>query len=238
MGKRGYPGPPPEDRQCHAINSDDHPDPTKAGKRCIHWTVRGTDYCVHHNIPDHKRCHGHYSKNHPTHPGGRCRQKAMVGQTVCYHHGGAAPQNKAAAARRIAEAKLEARVHKALARLDVAPVDNPLEALAELAGQVVAFKNALADRVNALEEIRYESKAGGEQLRAEIALYERALDRCNTVLGTIARLDIDGRLVRIEEEKARILMDAVHAGLASIGVVGEQAEQVKTVMARKLRAAK
>ncbi|MFJ6215014.1 hypothetical protein ACIQGZ_17010 [Streptomyces sp. NPDC092296] len=192
---------------------------------------------MHHNIPDERRCTAHYSPNHPTHPGERCRQNAMVGLRVCYSHGGANPKAKAAGRRRVAEAKMEAAVARALARLNVAPVDNPLEALAELAGQVVAFKDALADRVNALTEIRYEDAKGAEQLRSEVALFERALDRCNTVLGTIARLDIDGRLARIEEEKVRVLMEAVQVGLASIGVVGEQAEQVKQVMARKLRRA-
>ncbi|MGA5820824.1 hypothetical protein ACPC54_23525 [Kitasatospora sp. NPDC094028] len=124
-----------------------------------------------------------------------------------------------------------------LAELNVEPVDDPLTALAQLAGQVVTWQKAIATIVNRLgDQVRYEGLAGGEQLRAEVALYERAMDRANTVLATIARLDIDGRLARIEETKAQLLMDAVQAGLAAIGVTAEQAATVRQVMARKLRA--
>lgn len=157
------------------------------------------------------------------HPGiGRCRL-----------HGGNTGGQK------IKAAKIQAdqEVRKVLAELDVAPVDDPLTALAQLAGQVVTWQKATAVLVNRLgDQVRYEGVAGGEQLRAEVALYERAMDRANAVLSTIARLDIDGRLARIEETKAQLLMDAVQAGLAAIGVTGEQAATVKQVMARKLRA--
>jgi hypothetical protein len=67
-------------------------------------------------------------------------------------------------------------------------------------------------------------------------MYERAMDRAGKILADIARLDIDARLARIEEEKARILMEAVQAGLAAIGVTNDQAAKVKQVMARHLRA--
>jgi hypothetical protein len=159
------------------------------------------------------------------HPGtGRCRL-----------HGGNTPGQRVKAVREIAEREVRA----VLAELDVQPVEDPLTALAELAGQAVAWQKAIADIVNRLGgDVRYEGRAGAEQLRAEVGLYERAMDRTNTVLSTIARLDIDGRLARIEEAKAQVLMDAVQAGLAAIGVTGEQAATVKQVMARKLRAVK
>ncbi|MEV8324522.1 hypothetical protein [Kitasatospora sp. NPDC056731] len=151
----------------------------------------------------------------------------------CKLHGGRTPGQNIKAAHQIAEREVRA----VLAELDVQPVDDPLTALAQLAGQVVAWQQAIAEIVNRLgEDVRYEGRAGAEQLRAEVGLYERAMDRTNTVLSTIARLDIDGRLARIEEAKAEFLMNAVQAGLAAIGVTGEQATTVKQVMARKLRA--
>jgi hypothetical protein len=150
----------------------------------------------------------------------------------CKLHGGNTGKQRTGAAR----IKAEQEVRDVLAELDVAPVDDPLTALSQLAGQVVAWQTATATLVNRLDDqVRYEGATGAEQLRAEVGLYERAMDRANTVLSTIARLDIDGRLVRIEEAKAQLLMEAVQAGLASIGVTGEQAAKVKRVMARKLR---
>lgn len=183
-------------------------------------------------FPDGKpRC---WSRSKKT--GAQCGRPAATGQHVCRFHGGNAPQALKAAGRRVAEAELTASVTRQLARLDVAPVDNPLTALAELAGQVVAFKDALADRVNQLSEIRYQAGAG-EQIRAEIVLYERALDRCNNVLSSMGRLNIDDRLARVNERQVETLIGAVDALLAYLGVSGDKAVEAKRFLARKLRAA-
>jgi hypothetical protein len=186
--------------------------------------------------PDERRCTGTYSKNHETHPGERCRQWAIKGANVCYHHGGAAPQVRRKAAARVAQAKLEESVAKTLARLEVAPVENPLTELSKVAGQIVAWKDVLAERVNALERIRYQDDKGGEQLRAEVALWERALDRCASVLATIARLNIDERLAAITERQAAVVVAAVEAALAHAGITGEAAVEAKKAAARRLRA--
>lgn len=155
---------------------------------------------------------------------------------------------KAAAARRVAEAQ----VLRGLARLDVAPIDDPLTELSKLAGQVVAWKDALGEQVNRLStgtcsgcggedpelaELRYAaSGAGTEQLRAEVALFERALDRCAQVLGLIAKLGIDDRMARISERQADAVVRAVEAALAHAGVTGQPAAEARQVAARSLRA--
>src|SRR5690349_5780100 len=70
--------------------------------------------------------------------GQRCRKAPMKGQSVCLAHGGGAPQNKHAAARRQVEAQ-------ALSTFGggTAPVRDPLEALAQLAGEILAVKDFL-----------------------------------------------------------------------------------------------
>ena len=64
-------------------------------------------------------------------PGGPCRNYPIYGSTVCRAHGGGAPQVKAAADRRLAMNEALAE----LARRGITPVDNPLAALAEVAGE-------------------------------------------------------------------------------------------------------
>jgi hypothetical protein len=230
--------PRPDDHQCagtYGAKYNKRPD--MVGKPCECWIAPDKDFCTAHRpLADEDRCTGHLSKNHKTDPGGRCPCRAMKGQRVCGLHGGHTPAAKVAAKKRIDEAQLEARLTRTLARLQVTPVENPLTALSQLAGQVVAWQDALADRVNALSEIRYEDAKGGEQLRAEVALYERAMDRCNTVLGTIGRLNIDERLVAINERQARVVIDVIQAVLDFLGVTGEQATEAKKLAARKLRA--
>jgi len=124
-----------------------------------------------------------------------------------------------------------------LAELDVAPVEDPLTALMNLAGQVLAWQEATAGLVNDLEtRIRYEGAAGAEQLRAEVGLYERAMDRAEKVLSSIARLNIEERLATISEAQADRVLAAIDAVLAYLGVTGQQAADARQVAARKLRA--
>lgn len=175
------------------------------------------------------RCH---AKSKST--GQQCRHSAIEGGSVCRTHGGRAPQVRAKAAERLVEAEVRA----ALAQLDVNPVDDPLTELSRLAGQVVAFKDKMAELVNQLEDrIRYEDVKGAEQLRSEVAVWERALDRCNTVLGTMARLKIDERLAAISEKQAAIVIAAIDAALDAVDVPGDRRPTARKAAARHLRVA-
>ncbi len=175
-----------------------------------------------------RRCKGRKSNGEP------CGNWPLRGALVCRKHGGAAPQVRAAAAVRLAEQEIRA----GLARLDVESVGDPFTELSKLAGQVVAFKDALAAKVNELTSIRYEANgAGTEQLRAEVALFERALDRCAAVLGLIAKLNIDDRMARISERQAAAVVRALDAGLSHAGVTGSLAAAARAVAARELRSA-
>jgi hypothetical protein len=225
---------PPPDRQCTFIRTYRSGDPIG---RCTNWTTLGRDVCYRHTgegligpPPDDRRCTGNAKKT-----GGRCVQWALKGQHVCGKHGGKTPAALKAAARRIAEVKLNEQANRLLVQVGAEPVDNPLTALAQLVGEVLAFKNALGAKVNELDEIRYQLGAG-EQLRAEVALYERAIDRAGTLLANIARLNIDERLAAITEKQAEAVLRAIDAALIAAGVTGDSAVAAKQVAARHLRA--
>lgn len=176
-----------------------------------------------------EKCTGHSKQT-----GLPCGQYAIRGATVCYYHGGKAKQVRAKAAERLVEAEMR----DALARLNVAPIDDPLTEMSRLAGQVVAFKDQCAAMVNRLEgDIRYEDVKGSEQLRSEVAVWERAMDRCNTVLGTMARLKIDERLAAISEKQAAIVIAAIDAALDAVDVPRDRRPTARKAAARHLRVA-
>ncbi len=150
------------------------------------------------------KCAGRSSRT-----GEPCQAYPVRGAKVCVAHGGRAPQVKAKARER--EAEQQARAE--LARLDLPPVEDPLSELARVCGQVLGWKDMLAKRVNDLDSLRYENEAGGEQLRAEVALWERALDRCERFLTAMARLNIDERLAKISEERAELIISVLSAAL-------------------------
>ncbi|MER7927035.1 HGGxSTG domain-containing protein [Streptomyces sp. NPDC096057] len=171
------------------------------------------------------RCTARRSNGEP------CGNRPMRGQTVCRKHGGASPQAKSAAERR----QLEAGARALLADLDVDPVGDPLAALLRLGGQAIAWQEAAAKLVNELADIRYRAANGTEQLRAEVALFERATDRACQVLATIAKLRIDERLTAVSERQAEAVIGAVEAALAAVGVTGERAVDARRAAARHLR---
>lgn len=180
----------------------------------------------------------------PSHCGGKKRQGEgtctrpagwgtdHVGIGYCKLHGGSTGTHATQAVRRRAEEDARA----VLAELDIREVSDPLAALLKLAGQVLAWQEATATLVNGLEDgVRYEGATGAEQLRAEVALYERAMDRALTVLAAIARLNIEERLARVTERQADAVIDAIDAALAAAGVVGQDAARAKQAAARHLR---
>lgn len=150
----------------------------------------------------------------------------------CRSHGGAAPQVKAA----IAREKAEEGVRKTAAMImrEATPVGDPLAALQQLAGEMTAWKDALGEQVDILK-LGYSSEMGTEQIRAAVQLYEKALDRLGTTLANIGRLNIDARLIAIEEGKKEMILRAIQAALTAAGVTGEAQTAAIGVAGRELR---
>lgn len=153
-----------------------------------------------------------------------------VGVGRCKLHGGSTPrQSRGAQAQAV-----ENEARKTLGRLQAVPVSDPLTELSKLAGEVLAWKELIAEQVATLTSVGYEGMTG-EQVRGGVQVFERALDRCSSVLGLIAKLNIDERLARIEEAKADAIVKAFEAGLAEAGVSGEALVRAKTAVSRHLR---
>jgi hypothetical protein len=175
------------------------------------------------------KCVGHKAD------GSLCGNWPIRGALVCGAHGGRAPQVRAKAAQRVTEEAAS----KTLAAIlgPVGPVTDPLTELAMLAGEAKQWKVLLADRVATLVDTGYRG-ATGEQVRADVALFERAMDRLGTLLVAIAKLNIDERLAKIEEQRADLIADLIRAVLADdeLGLTEEQAIAAPSVVVRHLRA--
>jgi hypothetical protein len=102
---------------------------------------------------------------------------------------------------------------------------------------VKQWKEAMAERVADLleaEKLRYGTD-GGEAVRGEIILYERAMDRLANTLAMIAKLNIDERLVRIHEAQRDMVLAAIEAALTKAGINGPAAVEARSEAARHLR---
>ena len=164
-----------------------------------------------------------------------CKNHPMRGSKVCRMHGGGTPQARAKAAAR----RVEAEARRAFGRLAdfSTPIGDPLTELSRLAGDVVAWKNFLAGRIENLETLRFEDLKGSEQIRGEIQLFRQALLDCNTILSTMGRLNIDQRLAAVTEQQADLLNTALTAALADMGLTHDQQREARSRVAAHLRVA-
>jgi DNA gyrase/topoisomerase IV subunit A len=169
---------------------------------------------------------------HKTDTGAPCKAWAMVGSKVCVAHGGAAPQVRAKAAQNIAEA--EAR--RALEGLeDYEAITDPIERLQLLAGRAERFMEIVGTRVEELTSMRYRTES--EQLRAEVAVYERAIASTGKLLVDLARLNLDERAVKLQEAQVAILAGALAEALAEAGLAPEQRQAITVRVAELVTAA-
>jgi len=127
-----------------------------------------------------------------------CGNNAIPGGTVCRVHGGEAPAVKDAAARRLLQAKL----NNQLATMGWEPVTDPVAAYADLAGEVLAFRDLARAKLNELEgNWSYLDVRMVEDARALVGVYERALDRCDKILASTLKLGLDAESLRQGRER-------------------------------------
>ena len=163
--------------------------------------------------------------------GHTCTNSPMHGSARCYMHGGASPQARLAAKRRLAQAAATKAIH----RNGIAPVGDPIEGLRSLAAEAVQLKDYWAERLAALEEIRYTGQMGQEQLRSEAALFERSLDRAQKFLHDLAKLNLDERSVRLDEVRVAIFAGVVARALEKSDLPDEMVVTVRASIANELR---
>ena len=120
---------------------------------------------------------------------------------------------------------------------NLVPVDDPVRQLQFLAAEVIEFKRILGDKVEQLGAWTTGSDLERDEVRAILAAYERALDRTNTVLAGMLRLDIEDRITRLTEIQAQLMIGIFETVLASkeVGLSKDQVLSIKAIVAQEAR---
>lgn len=145
-----------------------------------------------HAVTAPKRCKAHNRQGQP------CGQYAVPGATVCHYHGGSVPAVKRAAERRLALAAAEQEVAARVATSGPLTLRDVYAELARTGAMVVAWRDLLAGKVAELERLHGPDHNGDERVKADVQLFERAMDRAARVLELIARLDLDARVAALD----------------------------------------
>lgn len=168
--------------------------------------------------------------------GKRCTRIVAAGEKVCFKHGGHVTATQAKARERRAEYAAKGQLMKDAEKRGINRMEDAVEELELIASEAIAFKNICRLRLEAIgDEWRYSSRAG-EQLRAEVAVYERAIDRCDKVLTNYVRLGIAEKRVKIAEAQAMILVGVIQNILGRLDLTRDQKRIAATVVPEELRA--
>lgn len=149
----------------------------------------------------------------------RCKRRPAPGQSVCVMHGARSPQAVAAAEQRQVEAAADALVAELWPGLvDMAPIKDPVDLLARTAGAIEHMAEVMGSRVNEL----HGKVAGGKdltQLRAEVVLLDRLLDKLLKAGDGMARLGIAERHVELEQQRVVMVTAAFRAAVGVLQLV-------------------
>ena len=189
--------------------------------------------------------------------GGPCRRWPSAGAPVCRQCGGGAPQVKAAAARRVAEAKAAALAQTLGTPVDTDPQEAILSAIRWSAGHVEFYRaqvQALAP--DSLVWGRTKTSVGrGPQgpvdvtdeaasVNAWLDLYDKERDRLAKLCIEAIKIGLDERRVRLAEQQATMLSAALRdmvaearlrldlneaEGAALMDLVGEMLQRLERI---------
>lgn len=181
--------------------------------------------------------------------GQRCTKWPMKGQLVCRNHGGASPQAKAAAERRVEIAKAATAVATFGLPREIDPRDALLEEVYRSAGAV----DWLRQQVQALEadaviwgKAEEVEKQAGEfpgvdtthkaAVHVWVELYARERKHLVDVAKVAIAAGIEERKVRLAEQQGALLAGVIKNILGDLDLTIEQQARVGEVVPRHLRA--
>lgn len=152
-----------------------------------------------------------------------CRRAPIMGASVCWTHGGATAQVREKARVRL----LEAKVAGELVKRGWEPINDPLPAYADLAGEVWAWKELCREQAATLAQWDYRDAKLAEDVKPLVVVYERALDRARGTLVDMMRLGLDAQALRQAKERpSREVAEQFVAVLQALDLTEEQQQRL------------
>jgi hypothetical protein len=177
-----------------------------------------------------RKCKAHKTNGDP------CPNYAMHGQMVCHSHGGKTPNGLAAGQRRLAEAKAATQLKDLADAPPLESIGDVYDWLLGVAGTAKAWSDILQGRVAQLNKLGTESSEFvGTQLRADVILFERALDRSAKIAESLVRLDLEGRKQALDERIAAQLVAVVKAILGDLELSDDQRMVAELVVPKRMK---
>ena len=184
--------------------------------------------------------------------GERCKKWAIRGAKTCLAHGSGSKKARAAAARRVEEAKAAREAEKAVTTLGLSRDVSPSEAMLEEVRWTAGHVDWLRDRVRDLEhdelvwgKTKVKDGFGPMGPSAETTegatpsvwydLYEKERKHLVAVCTAALRAGVEERRVRLAEAQGAQVAEVIRAILDDLSLTLEQQQKVATVVPARLR---
>lgn len=194
---------------------------SKTGQPCSQFEIDGLEHCFWH-MPRELREEAEEITGWRYCTAPECSNPAMEGTLppLCgqQHAVAGSPMARQAGARAV-EDRIGARFMEIMSQdgeriLNPRKLEDPLTELLKLGAEMRELKDMMREVVAVMKpgQWRYTGKAG-EQARAEIILYERALERYHRILVDLLKLGIEERLAGVEERTLDLMERAMDAAI-------------------------
>lgn len=146
-----------------------------------------------------------------------CMKDPIVGSRYCRTHEDPTAISSGKLAEVEARMSADVRILQMLHDPTAKPVDDVAAEFAKMVGILRNAFHAAGARVNKLSSVGVQTAAGGEQLRAEVILWERLIHHLRSSLVDMARLGIEERRVRLDETRGNKLASGLHEAVIAFG---------------------
>lgn len=194
--------------------------------------------------PEPRRCKARSKRNN----GEQCKKRPMLGQEVCGTHGGRAPHSKAAAERRM----VEARAAKAVANFGLPREIDAKDALLEELYRTAGAIDWLHSQILELDpdgitwgKTEETDKGSGEFTGTDIThaaavnvwvqLWQKERDHLVAVSKAAISAGIEERRVRLAEQQGALLASVIKSILGDLQLTPAQAAAAPRIVADRLR---
>ena len=180
-----------------------------------------------------------------------CKRAAVPGATVCRMHGGASPQVKAAAQRRLEYATAQQAAAQLGLKIDTSPQQALLDEVQRAAGMVAYYGQRVAELadqdpnrlVNGVTRVEQrEGFQAGTTKTVEattnvwLRLWNEERDRLTRVAAAALKAGIEERRVQLAEAQGALIADVIRRILGRLNLTHDQQALVGEVVPQELRA--
>lgn len=112
-----------------------------------------------------------------------------------------------------------------------------LERMVETLDRILEWEESARKTVESIpvEDRRFVSRGGDEQLRSEVQIYERALDRTARTLAVISKMAIDEKTVSLGRAQTELMIRILMAVITEMRFDNATTDRVRATLLRKLK---